>query len=126
MRDAGSQDRPHFAVTIDSIDGQTIGCGGFRNFSEDASAEISVIIGEPTFWAKGIAKEAMHLMLDYGFNEMQLDRIWLIVRADNERGVGLFEGLGFRVSETIKAAVIVDGSPKDKFRMLLSKFEWVR
>ena len=62
----------------------------------------------------------MSLMLEYGFEKMGLDRVWLIVRADNNVAVGLFESLGFETVEVMEGAVVVDGVSRDKLRMELA------
>lgn len=67
----------------------------------------------------------MRLLLRYGFEELALERIWLVVRADNRRGVALFDRLGFLVTETMEAAAIVRGTPRDKFRMDLTVDRYV-
>jgi RimJ/RimL family protein N-acetyltransferase len=121
---ASVTERPALNVTVESIRGDVIGCGGFRNFVEGESAEISLIIGEPQYWGKGLGAEAMSLMIGYGFDTLQLEEIWLVVRADNERGIRLFRKLGFQVKETLENAVVIDGVPRDKLKMSLLKSGW--
>ncbi len=111
-----ASDRPVFDVSIDLHDGTTIGSASLRDIDDD-SAELSIVIGEADARGRGLGREAMELMLDYGFDEMNLERIWLIVRSDNNVAVGLFESLGFETVEVLEDAVVVDGVPRDKLRM---------
>jgi RimJ/RimL family protein N-acetyltransferase len=110
-------DRPELAVMIELIGQGLIGCGGFRNFDADA-AELSLVLGEPSAWGRGLGTEAMQLLLAFAFGPLALKRVWLVVRADNARAVRLFSRMGMVVVET-QAGVIVDGTPRDKFRMEL-------
>jgi RimJ/RimL family protein N-acetyltransferase len=112
-------------VTLGSLDGQPFGCCGFRNIVEGESAEIGLILGEPSAWGRGIGQEAMALLMDFGSTELGLTRIWLVVRAEHERGIRLFSGLGFTLEEVLANAVIVDGIPRDKWRMSIKKETWL-
>lgn len=115
-----TSDRPDLAVTIERLDRGPIGCGGFRNFDADA-AELSIVLGEPSSWGQGLGTEAMQLLLAFAFGPLGLHRVWLIVRADNERAVTLFRRMGFVVVETQVGVVVVDDEPRDKVRMELTR-----
>ncbi|MFP4599028.1 MAG: GNAT family N-acetyltransferase [Persicimonas sp.] len=116
--------RPVFDVSIELHDETIIGSASYRDIAEDESAELSIVIGEADARGRGLGREAMELMLDYGFDEMQLERIWLIVRADNSVAVGLFESIGFETVEVLEEAVIVDDVSYDKLRMELAREDW--
>jgi RimJ/RimL family protein N-acetyltransferase len=115
-----TSDRPDLAVTIERIDQGPIGCGGFRSFDGDA-AELSIVLGEPSSWGQGLGTEAMELLLSFAFGPLGLRRVWLIVRADNQRALRLFRRMGFVVVETQVGVVVVDGQPRDKLRMELTR-----
>ncbi len=119
-----ASERPIFDVSIDLHDGTTIGSASFRDIVEGDSAEVSIVIGEAAVRGRGLGREAMEIMLAYGFDAMNLERIWLIVRADNNVAVGLFESLGFETVEVLEEAVVVDGMPRDKLRMELAARRW--
>lgn len=59
------------------------------------SAEFSIMLGEKNFWGKGLGTEATLLMLAYGFQELNLNRIYLTVREDNVSAIKLYEKVGF-------------------------------
>jgi len=115
-----TSDRPDLAVTIERLEQGPIGCGGFRNFDADA-AEVSLVLGEPSSWGQGLGTEAMQLLVAFAFGPLGLHRVWLIVRADNERAIRLFSRMGFVVVETQVGAVVVDDQPRDKLRMELTR-----
>ena len=45
---------------------------------------------------KGYGKEALMRSVEYGFNELGLNRIFLSVYADNPRAVHVYEKCGFK------------------------------
>jgi RimJ/RimL family protein N-acetyltransferase len=124
LQQAGTSDRPELAVAIDA-NGEHVGCGGLRGI-DDESAELSIVIGEGRFRGCGVASEAMTLLLNHAFGVIGLTTVWLIVRADNARGVRLFERMGFVPTEVRSAAVVVEGEPKDKWKMVLAASDWPR
>jgi diamine N-acetyltransferase len=54
-----------------------------------------VFIGDPTFWGKGIGKEATALILNYGFTKLALDFITLEVHKDNLFANAVYQRMGF-------------------------------
>lgn len=112
-------DDPDFSVSIELRDGRLIGCGGLRNIVPGESAEVSVVIGEPELWGAGYGREAMELLLRFGFENLRLRSLWLVARAENQRGLRLFEKLGFVVEARQEAAVVVAGVARDKLRLRL-------
>jgi len=50
----------------------------------------------PDYWGRGYMREALQLLLDYGFRVMELNRIEVLCHPDNVRAEGLFTTLGFR------------------------------
>jgi diamine N-acetyltransferase len=59
------------------------------------SAEIGIFIGEKAYWNRGIGTRVMRLMVEYGFNTLNLHRIWLRVLANNLRAIRSYEKVGF-------------------------------
>ncbi|HEY4107014.1 MAG TPA: GNAT family N-acetyltransferase [Polyangiaceae bacterium] len=123
---ASRDDDPNLNICIELLSGRLIGCGGLREIVPGESAEVSVVIGERDVWGAGYGREAMQLLLREGFDALKLRAIWLIVREENFRAVRLFSQLGFAVTETLEAAVVVKGIPRTKLRMRLEASEWRR
>lgn len=53
----------------------------------DKNAELYIVIGEAEYRGKGIGKEAMKFIIDYGFSGLKLHRISLHVHAPNEPAI---------------------------------------
>ena len=66
-------------------------------------------------WGRGII-QSRRLLIDKAFGEHDLHKIWLIVRADNEKGRHIWSRLGFRAkvsSETNTGSMIASTTWSD-------------
>ena len=75
-------------------------------------------------WGKGYAKEATELILEYAFQELNLNRIHLEVFAFNERAITLYEKLGFKKEGTLREHLFREGKFHDTHIMSLLKSDY--
>ena len=68
-------------------------------------ANIRLAISNETYQGKGHGREAMHLVLEYGFGIMNLHRIDLEVYSFNENAIKAYEKVGFK-QEGVKRDVL--------------------
>jgi len=92
----------------------------------NAAGVISIGIGDPNYRGKGYGSEAMRLVLDYAFNELNLYRLGLDVIGDNARAIRAYEKLGFRCEGAMRKAVHRDGVRVDRLIMGILREEWVK
>lgn len=59
-------------------------------------ATFGIDIGEKSYWNKGYGKDATRLMLDYGFNLLNLNSIMLGVFSYNRRAIECYKKVGFK------------------------------
>ena len=102
-----------------------IGVVSLMNISEaNASADLSVIVGDPDDRHRGYGAEAMSMLLDYGFEELGLNRVGLSVFAFNEDAISTYEKLGFREEGRLREALKRDGAFHDAILMSILESEW--
>jgi [ribosomal protein S5]-alanine N-acetyltransferase len=83
------------AVTLKSTN-QLIGNCGIRMDTPDAfQADIGYEL-DPKHWGNGYATEAAHAIVDFGFNNFGLHRVWSWTVADNTGSARVMEKLGMR------------------------------
>ena len=79
------------------------------------SAEIGYWIGEP-FWGKGIATRAVELMVEYGFSQLGLIRIYSGVFDYNIASQRVMQKAGFQLEGIFKNSVYKNGTIHDEYR----------
>jgi RimJ/RimL family protein N-acetyltransferase len=76
-----------------------IGAISLQNINHlNRNAFIGIFIGEAEYRGKGYGAEAVRLLLNYGFNTLNLNNIMLSVHADNEAAIGCYKKVGFRTA----------------------------
>ena len=79
---------------------------------------------EPAAWGRGIATQAVTLLLDLAFGPGRLQRIECTMMVDNERSKRLAERLGFTQEGRLRSLVEMPGGRRDFFIYSLLREEW--
>jgi len=87
-------------------------------------AGFGIMIGDKREWNKGHGTEATRLIVRYGFETLNLNRIWLQVYEDNARAVRSYEKVGFRVEGKLREHLYRDGRFWDVLNMGILRKEW--
>ncbi len=93
----------------------------------DRKAMFGISIGDKSYWNKGYGQEATKLILDYGFNLLNLNSIMIGVFSYNQRGVNCYKKVGFKEIGRRRQARIIGGKKYDIILMdiLAEEFESV-
>jgi RimJ/RimL family protein N-acetyltransferase len=86
-------------------------------------AWLAIAIG-PDTWDQGYGQEALGLLVDFAFRELNLYRIQLTVFAYNARAIRVYEKLGFRREGVFRAFLERDGQRHDMLLYGLLRPEW--
>ncbi|MBZ0274546.1 MAG: GNAT family N-acetyltransferase [Anaerolineae bacterium] len=89
-------------------DGVLVGRINIRVAAEHHSAEIGYWIGR-AFWGNGYATEAARRVLDFGFNDLGLNRIMGQCFARNAASAHVLEKIGMRYEGTLREDFLKNG-----------------
>ncbi len=64
---------------------------------QNKTAEYHIFIGDTNYWGKGIGKEATHQIIEYGFKNLRLKKIFLYVNKKNIAAISLYQRCGFKI-----------------------------
>lgn len=76
-------------------------------------AELQIRIGEADARGRGYGREAVELLLDFAFKDLNLHRVELTVLAGNEPAIKTYLGAGFVNEGTLRQAAHIDGGYVD-------------
>ncbi len=85
----------HFAIVEKSLDELMWSCGLMDTDQIHSTAELGIFIGNKKYWDKGYGREAVNLLLDFGFNILNLRNIMLTAYQYNPRALKCYEKVGF-------------------------------
>jgi RimJ/RimL family protein N-acetyltransferase len=99
----------HLALraTIFKPEGRYIGyCGLYPSFNSAGVIEEEATLGlylDREYWGRGLATEAGHAFINFGFHELHFARIVAVVEAGNTASLRVMEKLGFAFVGTEQA-----------------------
>lgn len=97
-------------VIEDIASEQAIGsCQLFNINWRHRSAELQIRIGDQRFQNQGLGSEAIQLLCRFGFDDLNLHRIYLSVFKNNERAIGAYRKCGFAEEGVMREAAFIDG-----------------
>jgi RimJ/RimL family protein N-acetyltransferase len=87
-------------------------------------AELGIVLGERSIWGKGLGRACTRWMIEYGFRELNLRRIYLEVLGTNARAYELYRKLGFVVEGRLRQHQLKGGCHVDVIVMGLLREEY--
>lgn len=90
-------DRYYRIYAMETLKGQLIGDLELDHICWiKREAELRIRIGEKGYWCQGIGAEALRLILEYVFTDLQFGRVYLRVYHFNKRAIRCYSKIGFR------------------------------
>ena len=77
------------------------------------SAELAILIGEKEAWGQGVGTDAYRLLIDYGFTELNLNRIYSGQTARNKAMIRVCEKVGMTQEGLLRQAMFKNGEYLD-------------
>ena len=105
--------------------GSLVGLCGLAILRGAEEGEIWYLV-EPESWGKGIATEAVTHLLDYGFGELGLHRIWATCLPENPASARVLEKVGMRKEGFLVKNLKIHGTWKSSFLYAKLAEEWNR
>ena len=87
-------------------------------------AEFGIFIGEKDYWNKGFGREAALLTLKHGFEDLNLNRIYLYAFEFNTRAIASYKAAGFVHEGTLREAIFKNGRYYNVHVMSVIRSEW--
>jgi RimJ/RimL family protein N-acetyltransferase len=88
-------------------------------------AELHIMLGDSASHGQGAGTEATRAIVDHGFRDLNLHRIYLFVLDSNGAARRMYEKVGFRHEGTMRGAAFKNGRYEDVHLMGLLHSEYV-
>lgn len=109
---------------INNQSNRFVGTIGLNNLAIGMKkAEVGFEI-HPDFWRSGITSEALQAVLDYAFEELDLQRIGAVTFPANEASIGLLKKQGFMEEGKLRSYLFQNGQSHDALVFSLLREEW--
>ena len=116
LESAGQQGHDYSIVLKDGD--KLIGSVGLTDIDHrSCAATLGVFIGDAAYREKGYGTEAVKLIVEYGFQWLNVHNIMLTVRAVNERAIACYKKVGFREFGRRTQSTFFDGRLVDDVYM---------
>lgn len=114
-----------YSFAIDTLDGHYIGGCGLNNVDwKNRVAVVGIFIGDKDYWGKGYGSDAMEVLINFIFDEMNLNRIMLNVYSFNSRAIKSYEKCGFVKEGVLRQALYKGGQYHDEVIMSILKEDY--
>lgn len=121
-RERGQSD---IVLAIETKEGEYVGNIGLHKIDWIfRHGEIGIVIGEKSYREKGLGTQAVRLLVDYAFSQLNFHRVEYRAIADNERSVKTAQKVGFKMEGRRRETVYRNGKYKDDVILGLLKEEW--
>ncbi|MFH1664878.1 MAG: GNAT family protein [Candidatus Omnitrophota bacterium] len=112
-------------MVVDKLKDKEIGfCGFHRILWMHRHAEYRVFIGEKDYWDKGYGQEIMKLMVRYGFEILNFNKVWLGVTASHKRAVSSYLKSGMVEEGVLRQEIYRNSRYHDAVRMSMLRDEY--
>ena len=124
MGDQHGKDGFYFTIClIDSDD--PVGFAWLHQLDHNnCNAEFSICLSDTEQMGKGLGTDAFNAVLDFGFGNLPLERIYLLVRHENKRAIRSYEKAGMVVEGVLRNAFRFQGKMVDELLMSMLREEW--
>ena len=122
-----SEDNDIVFLVLDKETSKPIGYAGLYEINQSSrKAEFRILIGEIDFWGKGLGTEITELLVYYGFDRLNLNRIYLGFTADNQAAKRAYEKSGFQYEGTLKQDIYRNSQYYDSARMAILRDDYYK
>ncbi|KYH35470.1 spermidine N(1)-acetyltransferase [Clostridium tepidiprofundi DSM 19306] len=121
-------DKNTFSFAIESIkDSKYIGGCGINNIDwKNSIATVGIFIGNKNYLGKGFGTDAMNLLLEFIFCEMNIHKVKLHVYSFNKRAIRSYEKCGFVKEGTLRQELFREGKYHDEYIMGILREEFFK
>ncbi len=125
-----SESKNDFMFSIVELESKSLigACGLLYTNWVIRSSDFSFYIGKNSSYIdhNGLAEEAARLLLSFGFDSLNLNKVWMELYEFDTLKLEFFQSIGFQVDGKLRSNAFEEGRYWDSFILSLLASEWVR
>ena len=110
----GAETERRFVIEVDNKFAGVIELVEISNIHRNCEIQIAIL---PEYQGNGYAKEAMIKGIEYAFDFLNMNKLYLYVDVNNEKAVHIYQDLGFKIEGTMINQFFSNGKYKDSHFM---------
>jgi len=119
--------KDNYTFAIETLEGKYIGGCGVNDVDwKNSKVVVGIHIGDRCCWGKGKGTEAMRLLIDFVFNEMNINKINLRVYSFNKRAIRCYEKCGFIKEGVLREEIFRGGEYHDEIVMGILRRKYIK
>lgn len=123
IQDASQSPRIRFALAV-IFNGNMVGSGELNiRDTINKIGEVSYIVN-PDYWGKGLATDMGDLLIDFGFKELELHRIYATSDPRNIGSLKVLEKIGMAKEGKLRENLLIKGGYRNSFLYSVLEHEW--
>jgi RimJ/RimL family protein N-acetyltransferase len=116
----------NFAIVLNTENVHIGSIGLMKINQREQNAELGIMIGDKRQWGQGYGREAIKLLLPFGFATLNLHRIYLRVDATHPAAIRCYTNCGFVEEGRLRDAVFRQGRFEDQLIMSILRPEYFK
>lgn len=115
---------PDTWAVVERASGRVIGSIRFGEYHPvHARASVGYVLGRP-YWNRGLTTEAVRAVLRFGFEVVELNRIYAVCHVDNVASERVMQKVGMSYEGTLREVALVKGGFEDRKLYAILRKEW--
>lgn len=111
---------------IETENGAYIGNIGIHQIDWKAGiGRLAIIIGNSAYHGKGYGQSAIRQIIRIAFEEYSLNKIWLMIKEDNQKGQHLYKKCGFKIEGMLTDAYYHNCMYYNMIKMIIQKQDYL-
>lgn len=125
LQDAKKKPRSRFVFAVFEQETATMIGSGEITIRDTVNREGEIgYIFHPDYWGQGYATELAHLLLSFGFRELNLHRIYATCDPHNSASAKVLEKVGMVKEGRLRENLLIKGGWRDSFVFSILEREW--
>lgn len=115
-----------YDFAIEDLESRNIigGCSINETSIKNRNCTVGIMIGDKNYWGKGYGYDTLKTLIDFIFNECNMEKVKLSVYEFNTRAMACYKKLGFKEEGRLKRELYREGKYGDVILMAVFKEEY--